>query len=122
MIDFNNKGFFKLSENADYAKIVAEILLPDESVVASFKSMRDGVIFTNRRVIAVNVQGLTGKKKDFTSMPYRAVQAFSIETAGTLDLDAELDLFFSGLGKVRFEFTGRVDMRHIARCIAQHVL
>lgn len=122
MIDFNNKGFFKLSENADYAKIVADILLPEETVVASFKSMRDGVVFTSRRVIAVNVQGLTGKKKDFTSLPYRAIQAFSIETAGTFDLDAELDLFFSGLGKVRFEFTGRVDMRQISRKIAEHVL
>ncbi|WP_017999574.1 PH domain-containing protein [Paracoccus sp. N5] len=122
MIDFNNKAFFKLSENADYAVIAADILLPDETVLASFKSMRDGVIFTSRRVIAVNVQGLTGKKKDFTSMPYRAIQAFSIETVGTFDLDAELDLFFSGVGKVRFEFSGRVDMRKIARCIAEHAL
>ncbi|WP_341870308.1 PH domain-containing protein [Paracoccus shanxieyensis] len=102
--------------------VAADILLPDDTILASFKSMRDGVVFTSKRVIAVNVQGLTGKKKDFTSMPYRAIQVFSVETAGTFDLDAELELFFSGVGKVRFEFTGRVDIRKIARSIAEHVL
>lgn len=122
MIDFRNKGFVKLSESRDYASIAADILLPDETVLASFKSMRDGVIFTDKRVIAVNVQGLTGKKRAFTSLPYRAIQAFSIETAGSLDLDAELDLFFSGIGSVRFEFSGKVDIRSIARCIAGQVL
>ena len=49
-------------------------------VVSSYSSMRDYVVFTNKRVISVNVQGLTGKKKDFTSLPYSKVQAFSIET------------------------------------------
>jgi hypothetical protein len=50
-------------------------------------------------LIAVNGQGMTGKKRDFTSLPYNKIQAFSIETAGTFDLDAELDLWFSGLAR-----------------------
>lgn len=54
--------------------------------------MRDYVVFTNKRLIACNVQGITGSKKDFTSLPYSKLQAFSIETAGTLDMDAELTL------------------------------
>jgi hypothetical protein len=49
----------------------------------------------------VNVQGITGKKRDFTSLPYSKIQAFSVETAGHFDLDAELDLWFSGVGNVR---------------------
>ena len=60
------------------ADVAADILLPDDTILASFKSMRDGVVFTSKRVIAVNVQGLTGKKKDFTSMPDRAIQVFSV--------------------------------------------
>ena len=80
--------------------------------------MRDYVVFTNKRVISVNVQGLTGKKKDFTSLPYSKVQAFSIETAGHFDLDSELQLVFSSLGTVIFEFTGASNVKAIAQLIA----
>jgi len=75
----------------------------------SFKGMRDSVVFTNKRLIAINVQGLTGKKRDYTSLPYSKIQAWSIETAGRFDLDAELELWFSGLGRVRLDFKGQVD-------------
>ena len=61
-----------------------------ESVVATFRGIRDGIVFTNKRIIAINVQGLTGKKKDFTSLPYSKIQTFSVESAGVLDLDSEL--------------------------------
>jgi hypothetical protein len=90
--------------------------------VSSFKGVRDFVVFTNKRLIAVNVQGMTGKKRDYTSLPYSKVQAFSIETAGTFDLDAELDLWFSGLGKVRLEFKGSADIRQLGHMIANYVL
>lgn len=86
--------------------------------MSSCSSMRDYVVFTNKRVISVNVQGLTGKKKDFTSLPYSKVQAFSIETAGHFDLDSELQLVFSSLGTVIFEFTGASNVKEIAQLIA----
>lgn len=98
------------------------LLIADEEIVASYKAMRDFVVFTNKRLIAVNVQGLTGKKRDFTSLPYSKVQAFSIETAGTFDLDAELDLWFSGLGKVRLEFRGDSNIRNLGQMIANYIL
>lgn len=50
---------------------------------------------------------MAGKKKDFTSLPYAKVQAFSVETAGGVDRDSEMELWFSGIGRVRFEFKGR---------------
>lgn len=55
-------------------------------------------------------------------MPFSKIVAFSTETAGTFDLDAELDLWFSGLGKVRFEFTGRTDVARLNRLVAGYVL
>jgi hypothetical protein len=124
MIDFSNGAVFKLKEadNEGMGERVLPLLVEGEHVHASFKAMRDYVIFTNKRVIAVNVQGITGKKKDFTSLPYSKVQAFSIETAGVFDLDAELDLWFSGLGKVRLEFSGRYDVQGLSRTIASFVL
>ena len=84
--------------------------------------MRDYVVFTNKRIIAVNVQGVTGKKKDFSSLPYSKIQAFSVETAGTLDLDSELELWFSGLGRVKFEFSGSSDIVKIGHLIGNSIL
>ena len=124
VIDFSNGSVFKLSEihPQEIAPTVAPLLIEGEQIIACFKAMRDFVVFTNKRVIAVNVQGMTGKKRDFTSLPYSKVQAFSIETAGTFDLDAELDLWFSGLGKVRLEFKGKADVRALGQMIATYVL
>lgn len=122
MIDFDNKGIFKLKQNSDYAEKVSELLLDDEEIIDSFKSMRDGVIFTSKRIISVNVQGITGSKKDFTSLPYKNIVAYSIETSGTFDLDSELEIYFSALGKVKFEFTGESSMLQISKVISNHVL
>jgi hypothetical protein len=124
MIDFKNGSVFKLAptDPADIAPSVAPLIIHGEEVLACFKAVRDYVVFTNKRLIAVNVQGMTGKKKDYTSLPYNKVQAFSIETAGTFDLDAELDLWFSGLGLVRLEFKGKSDVHKLSHLIASHVL
>lgn len=122
MIDFNNKGFFKLKQHADYAEKVSELLLEDEQVVDSYKSMRDGVVFTSKRIIAVNVQGITGSKKDFTSLPYKNIVAYSVETSGTFDLDSELEIYFSAIGKVRFEFTGKSSLLEISKIISSYLL
>jgi hypothetical protein len=119
MIDFNNKAVFKLKMNPDYAGIVFDLLIPGEEIISSYKAMRDGVVFTTKRIIAVNVQGITGSKKDFTSLPYKTIVAYSVETSGTFDLDSELEIYFSALGKVKFEFTGRTNVIEISRFIAE---
>ncbi len=98
------------------------LILDSEEIVGTYKGIRDYIVFTNKRVIAVNVQGMTGKKKDFTSLPYSKIQVFSIETAGTFDLDSELELYFSGVGKVKFDFTGQSDILKIGKLIAEYTL
>ena len=110
MIDFKNGSFIK------------PLFVPGEEFLGEYQAIRDFVIFTNKRVIAVNVQGMTGKKKDFTTLPYSKIQAFSIETAGVIDLDSELELYFSSLGKVKFEFTGSSNIVEIGRTISQYIL
>lgn len=122
MIDFQNGSVFKLRQNDEYANICSNLLIDDEKILGAFKAIRDGVIFTNKRIIAVNVQGITGKKKDFSSLPYKNIVAFSIETAGTFDLDSELELYYSGLGKVKFEFTGQTNILDLAKVIAGFAL
>jgi hypothetical protein len=124
VIDFSNGSVFKLSpvNPQDILPAVSPLLIQGEQAISCFKAMRDFVVFTNKRLIAVNVQGMTGRKRDYTSLPYSKIQAFSIETAGTFDLDAELDLWFSGLGKVRLEFKGKSDVRALSHLIATYTL
>ena len=98
------------------------LLLPNEQILCAFQGIRDSVTFTNMRIIAVNVQGMTGKKKDFTSLPYSKIQAFSVESAGVFDLDSELELYFSGLGLVKFEFAGSANVTSICQMISGYVL
>ncbi|HSM06096.1 MAG TPA: PH domain-containing protein [Longimicrobiales bacterium] len=122
MIDFQNKPIFKLKESPGYAKSVEDLLIPDEQVIDAYQAGRDGVVFTDRRIVVVNVQGLTGKKRDYTSIPYSRIQAYSIETAGTFDMDAELDVHLSGLGRLRFEFRARSRIMEISKHISAGVL
>lgn len=124
MIDFQNASFMKLKavRDTDYSSMIDPMFVDGEEIIQSFRGIRDGVVFTNKRIFAINVQGLTGKKKDFTSLPYSKIQAFSIETSGVFDLDSELELWFSGLGRVKFEFTSNSDVEKICRTISEFVL
>lgn len=124
MIDFQNKSIVKLSK-IDAASVMGEIsplLINGETVIGAYKSMRDYVVFTNKRIMSVNVQGMTGKKKDFSSLPYSKIQVFSVETSGVFDLDSELEMYFSGLGKVKFEFSGASDIVKIGQLIGSFIL
>ena len=124
MIDFENAAFVKLGQVdvTDVADQVTPLLVEGEEVYLAFKGTRDYVAFTSKRVIAVNVQGISGRKKDFTSLPFSKVVAFSVETAGSFDRDAELELWFSSLGKVTFEFRGTTDVAYLNKLVAHHVL
>lgn len=122
MIDFKNKAIFKLRKTSATPHGIDALLIDGEGIIGSYNALRDYVVFTTKRIISVNAQGMTGKKIDYTSMPYSKVQVFSVETAGVFDMDSELDLVFSGLGKVRFEFAGTSDIVAIGKIIGQYVL
>lgn len=124
MIDFKNAEFLKLKpvDNGTYASTIQPMFVNGEEIIASFRTIRDGVVFTTKRIFAINVQGITGKKVDYTSLPYSKIQAFSVETAGVLDMDSELELWFSGLGKVKFDFVSQADVSKICKMISDRVL
>ena len=125
MIDFNSSGFFarlKKVHPDTFGNVINDFLLDGESVIGAYQSIRDGVVFTNKRIIAINVQGITGKKQDYTSIPYSKISTFSLETAGFLDLDAELEVYLSGVGKVKFQFTQSTDVIEICREISRFTL
>ena len=125
MIDFNHEGFFARLKQVDddaFGKIINDFLLEDEEIIAAYRSVRDGVVFTDMRIITINKQGVTGKKQDYTSIPYSKITAFSLETAGFFDLDSELELYLSGVGKLKFQFTGSTDVKAICKAISVYTL
>ena len=125
MIDFNSNGIFsrlRKVDNTQFGDVIDAFLIDGEQVIGTYQSVRDGVVFTNKRIIAINYQGVTGKKKDFTSIPYSKITAFSLETAGLLDFEAELDIYLSAVGKIRFQFTSSTDIKDICRTISSYAL
>jgi hypothetical protein len=78
---------------------LAPIIGSSESVQQVFKVVRDMYVFTNKRLLLIDKQGLTGRKVDYHSIAYRAITQFKVETAGHFDLDAELKIWISGQEK-----------------------
>lgn len=124
MINFQNGDIFKLRpcDLKKGYKLVNPLLIDDEEIAACFVTVRDYVVFTNKRIISVNVQGVSGAKKDFTSMPYRKIQTFSIETSGVFDVDCFMVIYFSHLGTVNFEFTGDTDIKNLCQIMSSYIL
>ena len=123
MIDFQNCEYIKLKKiNPNLVMDDIEpLLIERERVIGVYRAIRDYCVFTDKRIIAVNIQGI-GKKKDFTSLPYAKITAFAVETVGVLDLDSELELFYPGMGEIKFEFSGLSDIAEIGRIIASYAL
>lgn len=82
-------------DNASVQEEFAKLLAPGEQVEHAYKLIRDLFVFTNRRLVLVDKQGLTGSKVHYHSIPYRSITHFSVETAGTFDLEAELKIWIS---------------------------
>jgi Bacterial PH domain len=107
---------------ADVERNVEQILADDERVERAFQLVRDLLIFTNRRFILVDRQGLTGKKTTYQSIPYRAITNFSVETAGHFDLESELSIWISGQEKpVQKQFTRGQTIFEVQKALATYV-
>lgn len=79
------------------------VILPNEHIVCAYKGIRDMLILTDKRILCVDKQGITGKKQKYLSIPLSKVNAFSVETGGTLDFDCDIDIYVSGMGFVHAE-------------------
>ena len=124
MINFDTTEVFKLRQVKEdrFEKMIAPLLIGGEAIMCAFQTVRDGIVFTNKRIIAINIQGALGLKKDFTSLPYNRIQAFSIETPQLFDVDCDLELWFQEIGRIRFEFTVNSDVAFICRTISEYAL
>ena len=105
-------------------KEFSQVLADGETIQKAFKVIRDLFVFTDKRLVLVDRQGLTGKKVDYHSIPYKSVSQFSVETAGTFDADAELKIWISGnqTPSVEKEFKRGTDIVGIQKTLAQFIL
>lgn len=102
----------------------SRLLIEGESVELGFKLLRDVFMFTNKRLILIDIQGFTGSKAEYKSMPYKNISRFSLETAGTFDLDAELKIWISSENTptVSKKFNKSIDVYAVQRYLALKVL
>lgn len=101
----------------------ANILAANERIEKAYKLIRDMFIFTNKRLILVDKQGVTGKKVEYHSIPYKSITHFSIETAGHFDLDAELKIWIAGNAiPVQKQFNRTLNIYELQSVLAEYVL
>jgi len=111
-------------DSAELQKEYQHLLIEGEQIELGFKLIRDMFIFTNKRLILVEKQGLTGSKLEYKSVTYKSITRFSIETAGTFDLEAELKIWVSGeqLPSIQKQFTKAVNVYDVQKVLATHIL
>ncbi|MFG6113923.1 PH domain-containing protein [Halobacillus sp. MO56] len=106
----------------DVEKQLEKVVTANERIEKAYKVLRDMMIFTNKRMILVDKQGMTGKKIEFHSIPYKSITHFSVETAGTFDLDAELKIWISSTSEpIVKQFRKDKSIYDIQQAIAEYV-
>jgi len=108
----------------ELTKEYAQLLCDGEEIELGFKVIRDMFIFTNKRLILIDKQGITGNKTEYKSVTYKSITRFSVETAGRFDLDAELKIWISSevQPSISKQFNKSVNVYEVQQVLAQHVL
>lgn len=119
-------GVLGNASKIDVEKVAAEfdkILAPGEKIEHAYQLIRDYFVFTDKRLVLVDKQGLTGSKVEFHSIPYKSITHFSIETGGTMDLDAELKIWISSTpAPILKQFNKRLSIYEVQAVLASYVL
>lgn len=127
-INFNKESIFNLTpiSKNDVRQEVNRLLINGEEIIYAFKTIRDQLVFTNKRILAIDVQGITGKRKEFTTLPYSKIQFFSVQTPAFMEIisDSELFIMFADGFTAKFEFKdSKVDIvGDIAKIISEYIL
>lgn len=111
-------------ENDKLLQDYSRLLLDDEEIEIGFKLIRDTFIFTNKRIILVDKQGVTGSKVEYKTILYKAISKFSVESAGTFELDAELKIWISSEQEpsVSKRFDKKVNIYQVQKILAAHLV
>jgi len=119
-------GLLGNASKVDLDKIrtdLGPVLLPGETIEHAYQLIRDYFVFTDKRFLLVDKQGITGSKVEYHSIPYRSITHFSIETAGTFDMDAELKIWISSTeAPIRKQFNKKLSIYEVQSVLASYVL
>lgn len=118
---FGNASKMNMEELEDKLE---KIIIDGEKIKAGYTILRDYFVFTDKRLILVNKQGVTGKKVEYHSIPYNNIRQFSTESAGTFDKDSELKLWIAGLNEPVVKQFGKKssDIFEVQKMLAKHIL
>ena len=126
MINFSNNAVFNLSpiKEEQVQENVKNLFVSDETIIGAYKTIRDQVVFTNKRIITIDVQGFNGKRKDYSTLPYSKIQYFSVQTPGFAELvpDCEMELYFTNGFVAKFEFKGSCNIIELGQLISSYIL
>ena len=103
-------------------KELADVLVAGEGVDSAYKVLRDTFVFTNKRLILIDRQGITGKKVEYLSVPYKSMVSFAVETAGTFDMDSELKIWISSQGVLQKTFSKGSNIVKVQQSLAKFLL
>lgn len=104
-------------------KEFGDILIPGEQLERAFCVIRDKWVFTSKRLILLDIQGITGAKREYLTIPYQNISYFSVETAGTLDDDCEMCIWIKGAPTgIKKEFSRKTNIKELQRVLAAHIL
>ena len=105
----------------DAASDLAYALAQGENVRFAFKLVRDSILVTDRRIMLTDIQGLTGSKRRYLSVPYRAITTFALESAGHFDLDTELYITVSGSEPIAFQLSRGADVPGLVTLLTEYL-
>ncbi|QTH71470.1 PH domain-containing protein [Pseudoalteromonas xiamenensis] len=112
----------EVDEN-ELGKLLSNTLIPDENIEKAYRVIRDMFVFTNKRLILIDKQGMTGSKIEMLTIPYSKITKFSKESAGHFDLDAELKIWVGSESEpLSREFKAGDNINDVYRILSQHCL
>ena len=122
MAEIQPKIIGLMNTNLEDGRDLFDFLISNqEEVLLSYKSVRDRLIVTNKKLLVIDVQGITGRKKEYMILPLSKLTAFSCESSGTFDLDAELKVWGSSINQMEFQFLKGTDIRPLVKILNEHL-
>ena len=124
MTNLLSMPFWKLKSANDnkFLPMLVPMLVEGEELISTYQSFRGGMVFTNKRIIAIKIHGISGKAFRFTSLPYSRVQTYAVKTTSFPNFANVLHIWFAGMGKVHLKFSGNTNVAYLCRVISENVL
>lgn len=109
----NNKRVFNFYGEIEIPQSLMAFVSRNERALFAVKTVRDAALFTDKKVLICDKQGITGKKTEYYAIPYNKIVTYAIETAGHFDIDSEIKLFLTGGIEIEMQFLRGKNMNQL---------